>query len=381
VRIYNLIKILSIFIISGFLIFTGKVRVEADTDTVKAINDLTTTTVVLINNLSTTTSAGFAGVNIGLNDLSTTTMAGLNMISTTTSEGFSTLISTTSAGFAGVNIGLNDLSTTTMAGLNMISTTTSEGFSTLTSTTSAGFAGVNTKFDVLTSTTDTGFTNVTNELRRGNLREEADKLKSDILNRCKNNIISGCTGLDGGVLEIKDISCSIDLYELQDTIIKNNEAAKNGGAFTIVNSEKVSFYNVNVYDNEAVTEKGGAFYIENSTVIFNTSKVSIFKGNKANGLSSAMYIGANSDVYFNTTEGAIVDMNDALTNNAGTNGNLHIMGRGKFNLNKTSEINGTNVKIEARGQLNLHDNVDLYANSIGIDENTVFRLKGNIMYK
>ncbi|MDR2645206.1 MAG: autotransporter domain-containing protein [Endomicrobium sp.] len=126
-----------------------------------------------------------------------------------------------------------------------------------------------------------------------------------------------------------------------------------------------------------MTEKGGAFYIENSTVIFNTSKVSIFKGNKANGSSSAMYIGANSDVYFNTTEGAIVDMNDALTNNAGTNGNLHIMGRGKFNLNETNEIKGTNVKIEARGQFNLYDNVKLFSNSIGIDKDTIFCLKGN----
>ncbi|MDR1245219.1 MAG: hypothetical protein LBJ98_04525, partial [Endomicrobium sp.] len=75
-RIYNLIKILSIFIISGFLIFTGKVRVEADTDTVKAINDLSTTTMAGFNMISTTTSVGFAGVNTGLNDLSTTTMAG-----------------------------------------------------------------------------------------------------------------------------------------------------------------------------------------------------------------------------------------------------------------------------------------------------------------
>jgi uncharacterized protein with beta-barrel porin domain len=90
-----------------------------------------------------------------------------------------------------------------------------------------------------------------------------------------------------------------------------------------------------------------------------------------------MYIGANSDVYFNTSEGAIVDMNDALTNNAGTNGNLHIMGRGKFNLNETSEINGTNIKIEARGQFNLNDNVTLFSNSIGIDKDTIFCLKGN----
>jgi hypothetical protein len=240
----------------------------------------------------------------------------------------------------------------------------------LTTTTAAGF-------NVLTDTTNAGFTDVTNELRRGNSREEAYKLKSDILNKCKNNVISGYIGLDGGILEIKNILWTIDLYEIQNTTIKNNVAANNGGAFSIVNSEKVTFYNVNVFDNEAVGGKGGAFYIENSTVIFNTNNVSIFKGNKANEESSAMYLGANSNVYFNTTKGAIIDMNDALTSNEGTNGNLHIMGIGKFNLYETSKINGTNVKIEARGQLNLYDNVDLFANSIGIDKDTIFGLKGN----
>ncbi|MDR2818821.1 MAG: autotransporter outer membrane beta-barrel domain-containing protein [Endomicrobium sp.] len=306
-RIYNPTKILLIFIISGFLIFTGKIRVEADQVTADAVYALSTTTIQLITG-QPAIPQGFVGLSAKLDVLTSTTNAG---------------------------------------------------------------------FEILTSTTDTGFTNVTNELRRGNSREEADKLKSYILNKCKNNLISGYTGLNGGVLEIKEILWSIDLYELQDTIIKNNSAANNGGAFTIVNSEKVSFYNVNVFDNEAVAGKGGAFYIENSTVIFNTNKVSMFKGNKANGSSSAMYIGANSDVYFNTSEGAIVDMNDALTNNAGTNGNLHIMGRGKFNLNETSEINGTNIKIEARGQFNLNDNVTLFSNSIGIDKDTIFCLKGN----
>ncbi|MDR2251573.1 MAG: autotransporter domain-containing protein [Endomicrobium sp.] len=306
--ICNSTKILSIFIISGFLIFTGKIRVEADSDTAKAINDLTTTTVVLINNLGTTTAAEFEA-----------------------------------------------LTSTTLAGFEVLTSTMAEGF----------------------EATKTSIDEVRVVLEKAIPREQADKLKSYILNKCKNNLISGYTGLNGGVLEIKDILWSIDLYELQDTIIKNNSAANNGGVFTIVNSEKVSFYNVNVFDNEAVGGKGGAFYIENSTVIFNTNKVSIFKGNKANESSSAMYIGANSDVYFNTSEGAIVDMNDALTNDAGTNGNLHIMGRGTFNLNKTSEINGTNVKIEARGQFNLYDNVNLFSNSIGIDKDAIFCLKGN----
>ncbi|MDR1434535.1 hypothetical protein [Candidatus Endomicrobiellum devescovinae] len=203
-RIYNPTKILLIFIISGFLIFTGKIRVEADQLTADAVNALSTTTIQLITG-QTTIPTGFVGLSTKLDVLTSTTNAG---------------------------------------------------------------------FEILTSTTDTGFTNVTNELRRGNSREEADKLKSYILNKCKNNLISGYTGLNGGVLEIKDILWSIDLYELQDTIIKNNSAANNGGAFSIVNSEKVSFYNVNVFDNEAVVGKGGAFYIENSTVIFNTTKVS-----------------------------------------------------------------------------------------------------------
>jgi hypothetical protein len=67
--ICNSIKILSIFIISGFLIFTGKIR--ADADAVEAINALTTTTVAGFNMLSTTTSAG-------LGVLTSTTQAGFD---------------------------------------------------------------------------------------------------------------------------------------------------------------------------------------------------------------------------------------------------------------------------------------------------------------
>jgi hypothetical protein len=206
-------------------------------------------------------------------------------------------------------------------------------------------------------------------------------LRLNILSKCKNNLISDSFGLNGGVSNIENISYPIDLYELQDTIIKNNSATNNGGAFSIVNSEKVSFYNVNVFDNEAVPGEGGAFYIKNSTVIFNTTKVSIFKGNKASGSSCAVNLGIDSTVYFNTKEGASVYMNDALNDDGEADSRyinrLHITGGGKFNLNETSEIERTNIQIEAGGQFYLNDNVTLFSNRIKTDKGTNFCLKGN----
>jgi hypothetical protein len=334
--------------------------------------------------LTTTTAAGFTGLNEKFDALTSTMTVGFEDLTTTTAAGFTGLNEKFDALTSTMTAGFEDLTTTTAAGFtglnekfDALTSTMTVGFEDLTSTTAAGFGATQTSIDSGTAVMKDGFEQLRIVLEKANSREEADKLKSNILNKCKNNLISGCIRSNGGVSKIENILWPIDLYELQNTIIKNNTAINNGGAFSIVNSEEISFYNVNIFDNEAVVGKGGAFYIENSTVIFNTNKVSIFKGNKANGLSSAMYIGANSDVYFNTSEGAIVDMNDALTNNAGTNGNLHIMGRGKFNLNETSEINGTNVKIEARGQFNLYDNVNLFSNSIGIDKGAIFCLKGN----
>jgi hypothetical protein len=103
----NSTKIVLIFGISCFLMFMVKVRVEADTDTAKAINDLTTTTVILINMLTSTTAAGFTALT------STTSPAFIGI-----SGKFEELTSTTAAGFRGLSTGLSDLSPATISGYN-----------------------------------------------------------------------------------------------------------------------------------------------------------------------------------------------------------------------------------------------------------------------
>jgi predicted outer membrane repeat protein len=189
-------------------------------------------------------------------------------------------------------------------------------------------------------------------------------------------------GRNGGALYVTiNFADSVDFAS--GALFNGNEAAASGGAVYLFGSS-MNVENANFTDNKA-GDKGGAVFLlgddeygDYSELYVNTvnngagDNKTIFQGNKAAGQSNALYIGALSNVYFNTAAGASVEMYDAIA--ASTFSSLmSVSGSGAFNLYADSQLCDLQL---SGGVFNIKDPArSLYADSVTADQNSEINMQ------
>lgn len=159
----------------------------------------------------------------------------------------------------------------------------------------------------------------------------------------------------------------------------NNTSHQNGGAVYVAGGSNIEFNNA-VFAGNTASGLGGALYAEGSqasvsTVVFNTSygKQSEFSGNKAGGISNAVYAGSYSEIYFNTAFGGNVEMRDGIAGSA-DNAAMIFSGGGNFNLYANSVYNYADIIIRS-GNFNIKEGANLSARDFTNDARSVFSMK------
>lgn len=138
----------------------------------------------------------------------------------------------------------------------------------------------------------------------------------------------GALYVSGGSVEFKEAS----------SFSNNGSLSGHGGAFYVTGKSKLTLNDAVVYGNTAALN-GGAFYVSGvnaankAEVYFNQTDADSlnFSGNKANGVSNAIYLAGNSYFNMNIASGKTFDMIDGISGESDDN-RIVIRGGGVFNL-------------------------------------------------
>ncbi|AKL98348.1 OmpA family protein [Endomicrobium proavitum] len=172
------------------------------------------------------------------------------------------------------------------------------------------------------------------------------------------------------------VSSSATYLVIENLKMQDFNTALSGGALNL--TAGITTIKDSLFVSNTAALKGGAIYVENSTLVFNTSSLTEFSQNSDIGGANAVYIGQNAIVQFDTIQNANVNMYDSVSSDLGTNGNLRITGLGNFNLYRTSLLAGTDIEIGGAGivygVLNLKDGSGLEAKSINNRQYGVFNM-------
>ncbi|MDR0485745.1 MAG: autotransporter domain-containing protein, partial [Elusimicrobiota bacterium] len=113
---------------------------------------------------------------------------------------------------------------------------------------------------------------------------------------------------NGGFLSLNNLNKTMEI-EADAFILQENKAAGTGGALNIENAAIIISGKIEADGNRALKE-GGAVYLKNAVLEFNSAGHSIFADNISNNVSADakgndFYLDNNSEVYFNAQSGAI----------------------------------------------------------------------------
>lgn len=164
-------------------------------------------------------------------------------------------------------------------------------------------------------------------------------------------------GYDGGAVTAFDSEIIFNA----NSAFENN-SAKLGGAFHLSSSKLV--LSDSVFEGNTALSAGGAIYMTGtadkmSLLTVNTGTETIFRNNKADNSSNALYLGDYSRAVFNTAAGASVQMRDSVSASR-NHAELELSGEGAFNLYNSltgadvflSGANGSSFNLMGGGSVN-----------------------------
>lgn len=136
------------------------------------------------------------------------------------------------------------------------------------------------------------------------------------------------------------------------TEFSENSSLKGGALY--IESSSASLVNPQFYNNEAATA-GGAIYLTGTAanrasveITASTGEQAVFSGNKAGGVSNALYIGSYSSAAFHARSGASIEMHDGIAG-SNTDASFIFSGEGDFNFYGNASGNMLNMIISASG--------------------------------
>jgi predicted outer membrane repeat protein len=164
-----------------------------------------------------------------------------------------------------------------------------------------------------------------------------------------------------------------------DEVFFTSNTAKDAGGAMYVRNSQVELNDPKFKYNKVTGSSfnGGAITLNNSTITVNTSRQTVFEGNTANGLSSAIHIDNEGCLIFNNlTQNSVVEMKDAITSNGIGKGEIKLQGAGTFNLYATSTLTNVDLLINDSIEFNLKQGANLAAKSVLVGENAKFNIEG-----